>query len=389
MNLEQVTQRVTWLDEEHRKDKAMIGELNNQLTTQYAQIAGLVKTVQDLEERIARLQSQSLRYSQIEQATGQVKTEVQMMLEQADKRRLVGEEEQFKIRQLERERIDQILSALQMQIEALQQFQRGIIGDHDVLNRLDLTWGTLQRELEDSMRRDEGLNQRISVVEEWVPRTGQLITEVHQLSDRLRQERADTAEASRRAEQSRARHMAEWAEQMKTSRREIEEWLAQMRGVQEKYKEDRKIFAPLQELDERLKQTEARLLQWQRLVEESRRKEREQLVADIEKRWQQQIGEWQFMRDEWNKRIAVVSDRITKLEDWRPEVATQLHDLVERIEKERRERAIMLTNFMRAVIEAERKRYVSQDKMFEDLLVRVEGDKPTAKGRKVANPAGD
>ncbi|MBI5304696.1 MAG: hypothetical protein HY868_21360 [Chloroflexi bacterium] len=389
MNLEQVTQRVTWLDEEHRKDKAQIAEVGNQLTSQYSQIAGLVKTTQDLEERIARLQSQSLRYSQIEQATGQVKTEVQIILEQADKRRLAAEEEQFKIRQAERERMDQILSALQMQIEALQQFQRGIIGDHDVLNRLDLAFGTLQREVEDAIRRDEALNQRISVVEEWVPRTGQLMTEVHQLGDRLRQERADAAEAARRAEQSRARHMAEWAEQMKTSRREIEEWLAQMRGIQEKYKEDRKIFAPLQEMEERLKQTEARLLQWQRLVEETRRKEREQIIADIEKRWQQQLGEWQFMRDEWNKRIAVVSDRITKLEDWRPEVATQLHELVERIEKERRERMVLLSNILRALIEAERKRYVSQDRMLEDILNRVEGEKPVTKSRKVANPAGD
>ncbi len=226
MDLDQINLRVNWLDEEHRKDKAMIAELGGQLTSQYSQIAGLTKTVQDLEERLARLQNQALRYSQIEQATGQVKTEVQMILEQADKRRLAGEEEQFKIRQIERERIDQILSALQMQIEALQQFQRGIIGDHDVLNRLDLTFGTIQREVEDTMRRDEVLNQRISVVEEWVPRTGQLMTEVHQLGDRLRQERADAAESARRAEQSRARHMAEWAEQMKTSRREIEEWLA-------------------------------------------------------------------------------------------------------------------------------------------------------------------
>ncbi len=389
MDLDQINLRVNWLDEEHRKDKAMIAELGGQLTSQYSQIAGLTKTVQDLEERLARLQNQALRYSQIEQATGQVKTEVQMILEQADKRRLAGEEEQFKIRQIERERIDQILSALQMQIEALQQFQRGIIGDHDVLNRLDLTFGTIQREVEDTMRRDEVLNQRISVVEEWVPRTGQLMTEVHQLGDRLRQERADAAESARRAEQSRARHMAEWAEQMKTSRREIEEWLAQMRGIQDKYKEDRKIFAPLQELEERLKQMEARLLQWQRLVEETRRKEREQIVADVEKRWQQQIGEWQFMRDEWNKRIAVVSDRITKLEDWRPEVATQLHELVERIERERRERAVMIVNLVRTLVEAERKRYISQDKVIEDLLVRIEGEKPGPKGRKVANPAGD
>ncbi len=162
-----------------------------------------------------------------------------------------------------------------------------------------------------------------------------------------------------------------------------------MRGIQDKYKEDRKIFAPLQELEERLKQMEARLLQWQRLVEETRRKEREQIVADVEKRWQQQIGEWQFMRDEWNKRIAVVSDRITKLEDWRPEVATQLHELVERIERERRERAVMIVNLVRTLVEAERKRYISQDKVIEDLLVRIEGEKPGPKGRKVANPAGD
>jgi chromosome segregation ATPase len=309
-----------------------------------------------------------------------------MIIEQADKRRLTAEEEQFKIRQIERERIDQILSALQMQIEALQQFQRSIIGDHDILNRLDLSLGTLQREIEDAIRRDEAMTQRVSVVEEWVPRTGQLMTEVHQLGDRLRQERADAAEAARRAEQSRARHMAEWAEQMKTSRREIEEWLAQMRAIQEKYKDDRKIVPAMQELEERLKQTEARLLQWQRLVEETRRKEREQLVADIEKRWQQQLGEWQFLRDEWNKRMAVISDRVTKLEDWRPEVAAQLHDLVEKMDKERRERAGMILTVIKVMSEIEHKRNAGIDKMLDDLLARFEGEKVATKSRKA--PAG-
>ena len=58
------------------------------------------------------------------------------------------------------------------------------------------------------------------------------------------------------------------SEQMKSSRREIDEWMAQMRGVQEKYKEDRKSYQDLPELEERLKQTESRLLQWQRLRED-------------------------------------------------------------------------------------------------------------------------
>lgn len=49
MNLEQITQRVNWLDDEHRKDKAQLIEVGNQLTSQYTQLAGLVKTSQDLE----------------------------------------------------------------------------------------------------------------------------------------------------------------------------------------------------------------------------------------------------------------------------------------------------------------------------------------------------
>ncbi|HEX7593669.1 MAG TPA: hypothetical protein VF429_05815 [Anaerolineae bacterium] len=378
MNLDQASQLITWLDEEHRKDKAQLGELANQLSQQYTQIAGLGKNLMDLEERLARVQSQGLRYSQLEQAAGQTKAEVQLMLEQDQKRRQKEDEESFKIRQLERERQDQVLVALQMQLEALQQWQRSTIGDHDLIQRVGLTTGTYQRELEEGIQRDEDHNRRLLVIEEWVSRVGQLTSEMHTLSERLRQERADAAEAGRRAEQQRARHMAEWSEQMKSSRREIDEWLAQIRGVQEKYKEDRKIFPGLQELEERLKQTESRLLQWQRLVEETRRKEREQVVADVDKRWQQQLGEWQFLRDEWTKRLAAATDRVTKLEDWRPEVAPQLHDLVEKIDKEHRDRVAMVAEVVKVESEVERKRNAGIDKILDDLLARVEGEKAAA-----------
>lgn len=381
MNLDQAVQLITWLDEEHRKDKAQLTELGNQLTQQYTQLAGLGKSVQDLEERLARVQSQALRYSQIEQAIGRSKAEVQIMLDQYDKRRVQAEEDTFKIRQLEREREDQVLSSLQMQIEALQQWQRGVIGDHELVTRLDLVRVTLQRELEEGIRRDEGYDQRLQVIEEWVSRVGQLTSEMHALSERLRQERADAAEAARRAEQQRARHMAEWSEQMKASRREIDGWIAAMRTIQEQHKESRKTYTEMQELEDRLKQMEPRLLQWQRLVEESRRKERDQLLADVEKRWQQQMGEWQFLRDEWTKRLTAAVDRVTKLEDWRPEVASALHDLVEKLEKERRDRVALIAEVVRVEGEIERTRAANIDKIIADLLARVEGEKAAAKSK--------
>ncbi len=380
MNLEQAVQLINWLDEEHRKDKSQIIELTAQIGQQYTQIQALNKSLMDLEERLTRVQNQAIRYSQIEQAIGQSKSEVQIMLDQYTKSRVQTEEESFHIRQLEREREDQVHASLQMQIEALQTFQRGILGDHDLITRLDLTLGTLQRELEEGIRRDEGYDQRLQILEEWVPRFGQLATEQRQLSERLRTERAEAAESARRAEQQRARHMAEWAEQMKASRREVDDWLAELRGIKEQIKEDRKIYPQLQELEDRIKPLEPRLLQWQRLVEETRHKERDQILSEIEKRWTTQMGEWQFLRDEWNKRLSAMGERTGKLEDWRPEVLTAIHEFVEKVDKERRDRIAMAIEISRTIIEMERGRTnTALAKMADDLLTRLEGDKAASK----------
>jgi len=386
MNLEQAVQLLNWLDEEHRKDKAQIAELAGQLTQQYTLVAGLNKTVQDLEERLARLQSQSLRFAQLEQRVGQTKAEVQMALEQHDKRYTQRETEAFEMRQLERERQDQILSTLQLQIEGLQQWQRSTIGDHEMINRADLTVGTLQRELEEQIHRDEELNHRLQLIEEWVPRFGQMATEQRQLSERLTKERAEAVEAARRAEQQRARHMAEWAEQMKASRREVDEWIAQMRTIQEQHKDSRKLYSELQELEERLKQMEARLLQWQRLFEETRRKERDQLLGDVDKRWQQQLGEWQFLRDEWTKRLTAVADRTGKLEDWRAEAVSQLHELVEKMEKEHRDRLTMIADVIKTEIDMQRSHGTQMDKLLNELITRIEGEKGGAKPKPKTTP---
>jgi recombinational DNA repair ATPase RecF len=121
------------------------------------------------------------------------------------------------------------------------------------------------------------------------------------------------------------------------------------------------------------------LLQWQRLVEETRRKERDQLLGDVEKRWQQQLGEWQFLRDEWNKRLAALADRLGKLEDWRPEMIAQLQDIFERLDKERRERVTLMADVVRTMAEVERTQSSQAEKMIAELMTRVESEKGGAK----------
>jgi|GEM_PF-742976 len=377
-NNEQTAQLVAWLDEEHRRDKVQLSEVLDQIGQHHTQIAGLAKSLQDSEERLARLQNQANRYAQLEQSVAQIKTEVQIMLAQYDEKRVAGETDQHKIRQMERERENQILNALQMQVEALQQWQRTTIGDHDSMMQIDLNATELRHAFDDTIEHNNDQERRLLYIEDWINRSGQLTTELHQLSDRLRSERAEATESNRRAEIQRSRHMAEWSEQIKQIKGQIEVLVPDLK---EQQGEGKKRLAAIQEIEERLKQLEPRLFQWQKLVDENRRKERDSLLSDVEKRWQQQLGEWQFLRDEWSKKVAALVDRITKLEDWRPDSIASVSELADRIDRERRERITMVADLLKMLSEFEH----AGDKILADMTAQFESERSLLKKRPSAD----
>lgn len=375
---DQTNQLVAWLDEEHRRDKAQISEILDQIGLHHTQLAGLAKNLQDTEERIARLQNQATRYALLEQAIAQIKTEVQVMLANYDEKIVRTEADQTRIRQMEHEREEQILNALQLQIDALQQWQRSIMGDHEAIMQVDLNVTEFHHMVDDSIERINDHERRTLYIEDWINRSGQMTNELHQLSERLRAERAEASESNRRAEIQRSRHMAEWSEQIKQIKAQVEDLVPDLK---EQHNEGKKRLAAIQEIEERLKQLEPRLLQWQKLVDENRRKERDVLLADVEKRWQQQLGEWQFLRDEWNKKMAALVDRITKVEDWRPDAITSVNELADRIDKERRERITMVADIVKSLNEFEH----AGDKLLADLFAQVESERSLVKKR----PSGD
>lgn len=377
-NTEQTAQLVAWLDEEHRRDKAQLSEVLDQIGQHHTQIAGLAKSLQDAEERFARLQNQANRYALLEQSIAQIKTEVQIILAQYDEKRVISDTDQTKIRHMEREREEQILNALQLQIEALQQWQRSTIGDHDAMMQIDLNQTELRQAFDNAIEHNSDQERRLLYIEDWINRSGQVATELHQLSDRLRAERAEATESNRRAEIQRSRHMAEWSEQIKQSKNQIEVLIPDFK---EQQSEGKKRLAAIQEIEERLKQLEPRLLQWQKLVDENRRKERDSLLSDVEKRWQQQLGEWQFLRDEWGKKVAALVDRITKLEDWRPDSISSVSELADRVDKERRDRITMVADLARMFSEFEH----AGDKLLADMTSQFESERSLLKKRPSAD----
>lgn len=379
MNPDQNVQLLGWLDEEHRKDKVMMGDILGQLDQHLTQISGLTKGLQDLEERLARVQSQSLRYSQIEQALGQVKTEVTLLFEQFNQRVQQREDDNFKVRQKERERLDKAVAEMSNRIEEVARTIPQFASDHDAIRRFEGGQIPLLRGLEELSRRQETFNSRLAVAEEWVKRTGALIAEIQQLAERLRQERADALEVTRRADQVRARQVTEWNEQMKVSKREMEDWVAQLRPLLELPKETRGYLATLRELESELKQIEPRMGQRQKLLEEFSRTEIASMKSELEKRWSQQQRDWDFMRDEWSKKVAAIGVRFDPLDQWRPEVMEELRLIREKMDVDRQRWLEVLNDVVRMQVEQQRGINARYDQFAGDLIKRVETESAGAK----------
>ncbi len=382
MNPDKSVQLLNWLDEEHRKDKTMIADIVGQLDQLRTQITGVQRGLGDLEERLARVQSQSLRYSQIEQALGQVKTEVTLLFDQYNERVQQREEDAFKIRQKERERLDRAVAELSERIEQVNRQIPPFASDHDSIKRVEAGQIPLVRGLEELTKRIEQTNTRVAVTEEWVRRTGGLIAEIQQLSERLRADRGDTLEAMRRADQIRARQLTEWNEQVKVMKREMEEWVAQLTPLLELPKEVRAETSGLRDLQVELKQIEPRLIQRQKLTEEFSRTEIAAIKAEIAKRWSQQEKDWEFMREDWSKKIAAIAVRIDPFEEWRPTVGEEFHEIREKMEADRVRWLDVLVDVVRMIVEYERGLNSRYDSFAADLLKRVETEQAGLKAKR-------
>ncbi len=382
---DQTIQRINWLDEEHRRDKATLLDLNGKIENYLSQLNGFSKGLQDLEERLARVQGQSLRYSQVESALAQLKTEVNVMFEQAERRAQQREGEYLQVRTLDRDRLDKAVEALSAKIDQLGQTQRFIHSDHEALKRIEGGQVAFIRGIEELNKRIDSMNTRIQVAEEWVRRTGALIAEVQQLADRLRADRADALEAMRRSDQARQRQVTEWNEQMKVQRREMDDWIAQLRPLLELPKETRGYLALLRELETQLKQIEPRLTQRQKLNEDFTRKELETLKADLIKREDQSQKEWEFMREDWSKKISAIGARFDPIDEWRPQVMEEFRELRERGDADRLRFLSILADVVRMQIDYGRNTNARYEQFASDLITRVENERASAKVKK--NPA--
>ncbi|MCL4862654.1 MAG: hypothetical protein KJZ93_24795, partial [Caldilineaceae bacterium] len=126
MDLAQLAQMVNWLDEEHRRDRAEIARLQQRIEAQSADMIEQARRIQELEGRLAATQAHLSRFTQVEQAIQNAKTELVGLVERGDEGRVQAQRELERARLSDREMLSREISEVRRELPRISRLEEAI-----------------------------------------------------------------------------------------------------------------------------------------------------------------------------------------------------------------------------------------------------------------------
>jgi len=350
MDLGQLTQMVSWLDEEHRRDKAELVRLQQKVELQENELQDMSRTIKDLEGRAANMQNQLLRFAQLENALQQLKNEVVQMFNQADERRLQESRELERVRAVERDNLSKALNEIRRDLQRLPRLEEEIalrkaeqqrVGDALLVMQQELNALTqevenklrgipfledsrqqdakriarLQQESLEALKRLEQLESRLQMLEDMARRQERDSGELKEIVSQLRADQRDFVEKQLLEIEHLKRQMAEWVETLETYTKQIDRFAVQMQEFTEAFRQDRQVVENVERFQEMIKREQAQVAELQRLAEDRQKRQLEQWNEENEKRWRRELLRWEHQWSEQAKRNGQFTERFAQVEE--------------------------------------------------------------------------
>jgi hypothetical protein len=349
MDLGQLTQMATWLDEEHRRDKADLVRLQQQLERQEGEQLDQARILKDLEGRMANVQAQLLKFTQLQSALQQLKEEVIQMLAQADERRLQETREAERVRAIERDNLSRALNELRKELQRLPRMSEEMelrkaeqrrVGES--LLSIQQAVNTLSQETENRMRglpfledgrqqdakriarlqgesiealkRLEQHDSRLQMIEAMSQRQERDSTELKELISQMHGAQRDFVDAQLLQSEHMKRQMTEWAESMEVYSRKMDGFVVRIQEFGEAFREDRQVVEAVERFQEQIKREQTQVSELQRLAEERQKRQLEQWQEENEKRWRKELLRWDHQVSEQGQRNKQFADHFSEVE---------------------------------------------------------------------------
>ncbi len=349
LDTSQLTQMVTWLDEEHRRDKAELLRLQQRLQSQEGELQDQARIIQELEGRMAGLQAQLLKFSQLETALQQLKSEVVQMLAQADERRQQEARELERVRAIERDNVARALNEIRRELqrlprldeemglrkaeqsrvsEAVLNVQQELASlSKEVENKLRTVSfledgrqqdskriARLQQESLEALKRLEQHGSRLQMIEDVIQRQERDTGELKELVSQLRTGQREFIEKQLLEADHLKRQAAEWAETLEAQVKKIDQFTVRMQEFSEAFREDRQVVGNIERFQEQIRRDQTQVAELPRLAEERQKRQLEQWQEENEKRWRKELLRWDHQWNEQAKRNQQIADTFAEVE---------------------------------------------------------------------------
>jgi chromosome segregation ATPase len=349
MDLGQLTQMTTWLDEEHRRTKAELIQLRQSVVNEEAELQDQARTLKELEGRIAGMQTGLLKASQLQAAMQQLREEIVHLLAQADDRRQQGEreaerlraierdntsralneirrdlqrlphvEEEAKLRKAEQQRMGESVLAIQQNVTALakevENKLRSVPFLEDGRQQDAKRIAQLQQESLEALKRIEQQGSRLQMIEDAVQRHERDTGELKELVAQLRTSQRDFVEKQLLETEHFKRQMSEWGERVAFFEKKFADFAARMEEFTSIFREDRQVVENVERFQEAIKREQAQVTELQRLAEERQRRQLDEWQEENEKRWRKELLRWEHQWGEQAKRNGQIAEAFTDVQ---------------------------------------------------------------------------
>lgn len=372
MDFEQIVKRLQWLDEEHRKDKAAIIELEERIAAFEGNIDVVAKQIKPFEKQIAALTPNSARIDQFEVIIAKQREDMKNSLDELEKKAIKRENDFAKRHQKDFEPFNKEIDEIKKALTEIAPLKRDIKARIIEETRLHQEIKDLRPPIDEAKRAAEEATRTQRVFDESrkqdMKRIADLQGELTALRKRIDEARAKVdsgadsvkhienrfkeimvAEADRKAAQNefiekqsvaqldRERTYKEWRNSYADFQKQVEKLESQSQALEETLRSAKRAQETYNELNTKLERRINEVTEMQRLAEDRLRQEWVTFKADDQKRW---TG-YTLSQDEGGKDVRKIiqklEERITALDESFQTTQDQLHQTTDATEQQLQE----------------------------------------------------
>ncbi len=350
MDLDQLQKRLDFLENERRKDKAIIDTLEQRIARMESSIPDLQQDTKEMSSEVVRLTTTMARFDQLDTAMSQMRAEFSRNLETIEKMRTDHDRELEKVRLGDMEAYNKAIGELRKGLEPIPELRKNLQSRVEEDFRLGRLIEEMEMKVLESRRSDEEYRRAQKLLEEGqrqeTKRLADLQGEVSAIRKRIDEQRGkidlssdglrkveirigdlQSAEGERRqtistfidkqnmAQLERERIWKDWQSRFESIERQAANLDAQVQALDALQRSVRRAQEGFEDISQRFERRINEITEMQRLTEERFRQEWVAFRADDQKRW----TNYSLVQDEQHRELTRqferANERVTTLED--------------------------------------------------------------------------